>query len=153
MYTFLLALHSLFRWLVLISLIYSIYRAYMGYTRKDTFTKSDNAWRHWTATIAHTQLIIGIILYIKSPIVQYYWSTHDSSTVFEVFFFSIIHFILMLVSVVIVTIGSAKAKRKTTDSDKYKTMLVWFVVTLIIILIAIPWPFSPLSARPYFRPF
>jgi len=30
-------------------------------------------------------------------------------------------------------------------------MLLFFVVALIIILIATPWPFSPFAGRPYFR--
>jgi cbb3-type cytochrome oxidase subunit 3 len=30
-------------------------------------------------------------------------------------------------------------------------MLVWFTIALIIIFIAIPWPFSPFANRPYFR--
>jgi len=57
----------------------------------------------------------------------------------------------MLTAIVIITIGSALAKRKKTDKEKFKTMLVWFSAALLIIFIAIPWPFSPLANRPYIR--
>jgi hypothetical protein len=154
MYSTLLNFHSVVRWFVLVSLIYSIYRAYIGYTQNKSFSSADNAWRHWTATIAHIQLIIGIILYIKSPIVQYFWSNFSKAISNSgMTFFALIHSFLMITSVVIVTIGSALAKRKPTAKQKYKTMLVWFSIALIIIFTAIPWPFSPLANRPYFRPF
>ncbi len=154
MYSFLLVSHSIFRWLVLLSLIFSIYRAYLGYTQNKVFSKSDNALRHWTATIAHLQLTIGIILYIKSPIVDYFWDNLNQALKNpDATFFGLYHFLLMITSIIILTIGSALAKRKTTDKEKYKTMLIWFSIALLIIFAAIPWPFSPLANRPYIRTF
>jgi len=154
MYSTLLVFHSLIRWLVLAFLLYSIYRAFVGYINNKTFSKTDNAFRHWTATIAHIQLMIGIILYTQSPIVKYFWrKTETGLQNLDLTFYSIIHIFLMLTAIVVLTIGSALTKRKPTDQEKFKTMLVWFSIALIIIFIAIPWPFSPLSGRPYFRIF
>jgi hypothetical protein len=154
MYQHLLVFHSIFRWLVLGSLLLTIYKAYTGYSQNRPFSKGDNSLRHWTATIAHTQLVIGIILYIKSPNTQYFWRNFSEAiNYFDTTFFALYHFLLMLTSVVLVTIGSALAKRKPTDKEKFKTMLIWFSVTLLVIFIAIPWPFSPLANRPYFRLF
>lgn len=152
MYQTFLYFHSIVRWLVLLSLIFAIYRAYIGYISKTIFTKTDNSIRHWTATIVHTQLVIGIILYTQSPISKYFWNNfNDSIQNLDTTFFGLIHLLLMLTAIVFITIGSALAKRKTTDKEKFKTMLVWFSICLIIIIIAIPWPFSPLANRPYFR--
>jgi hypothetical protein len=154
MYPTLLILHSLFRWLVLGTLIVSIYRAYIGFSNNKTFSKIDNSLRHWTATTAHIQLIIGIILYTKSPLIKYFWGNFNATIhVWEVSFFGIVHSLLMITSVVLVTIGSALAKRKKTDREQYKTMLIWFSIALLIVFIAIPWSFSPLANRPYFRTF
>ncbi len=154
MYSTVLALHSLFRWFVLISLCYAIYRAYSGYVNKYEFSMLDNKVRHWTATIAHIQLILGILVYIKSPIIQYYFSDFKNLiSDWDFTFFGLIHFALMISAVVIITIGSAKAKRKKTDPEKFKTILVTYAIALFIIFIAIPWPFSPLANRPYIRPF
>jgi hypothetical protein len=154
MYPTLLVLHSLFRWLVLGTLIFSIYRAYVGFTKNKTFSKSDNSLRHWTATTAHVKFIIGITLYTKSPLIKYFLGNFKETIhVWETSFFGIIHSLLMLTSVVLITIGSAFAKRKKTDKEQCKTMLLWFSVALLIIFIAIPWPFSPLANRPYYRTF
>ncbi len=144
--------HSIMRWLVLASIVYAIYRAYRGYSSNTQFSKTDNAVRHWTATIAHIQLLIGIILYTQSPIIKYFWQNFNEAVQnLDLAFFSLLHLILMLAAIILITIGSALSKRKTTDKEKFKTMLVWFSVSLIIIFIAIPWPFSPLANRPYFR--
>lgn len=152
MYQTLLVFHSLIRWLLLLLLVYSIYRAYTGVKSKRVFTKTDNALRHWTATVAHIQLIFGILVYIKSPIIRFFYS-NPSEAIYhpETTFFSLIHSLLMLTAIVILTIGSALTKRKSTDEGKFKTMLLWFSITLIIIFVAVPWPFSPLAARPYYR--
>lgn len=154
MYQALISYHSIVRWLVLVSLIVAIYRAYKGYVSKGNFTNMDNAIRHWTATFAHIQLLIGIILYSQSPIITYFWASFkDAIQNIDTAFFSLIHMALMSAAILLITIGSAIAKRKQTDNEKFKTILVWFSISLIIIFIAIPWPFSPLANRPYFRTF
>lgn len=152
MYQTLTFYHSIMRWLVLASLLYAIYRAYKGYFLNSQFSKSDNAVRHWTATIAHIQLVIGITLYTQSPIIKYFWHNFKEAIHnMDVAFYGLIHIILMLTAIILITIGSSLAKGKTTDKEKFKTMLIWFLISLIIIFIAIPWPFSPLARRPYFR--
>lgn len=152
MYQTLTFYHSIMRWLVLASLLYAIYRAYKGYKLNAQFSKADNAVRHWTATIAHIQLVIGITLYTQSPIIKYFWRNFNEAIHhLDITFFGLLHIILMLTAIILMTIGSALSKRKATDKEKFKTMLVWFSISLLIIFIAIPWPFSPLANRPYFR--
>lgn len=152
MYQTLTFYHNFTRWLVLAGLLFAIYRAIRGYYSKAAFSKTDNAVRHWTATIAHIQLVIGMVLYFKSPIINYFWSNFkDAINIFEIVFWGFIHTFLMFSAIVLITIGSALAKRKLNDRDKFKTMLIWFSIALVIIFIAIPWPFSPLANRPYFR--
>ncbi len=152
MYQTLTFLHSTFRWLVLLSLLYAIFIAYKGYFSNKEFSKTDNTVRHWTATIAHVQLILGIIFYSQSPIIKYFWKNFsDAKQSLDLLFFGLIHISLMLLAIVLITIGSAVSKRKPTDKEKFKTMLIYFFIALLIIFIAIPWPFSPLANRPYFR--
>lgn len=140
------------RWLVLASLLLALYRAYKGYFSKSSFSKLDNAIRHWTATIAHIQLMIGMILYFQSPLTKYFLANFNKAVQdFNLLFFGLIHSLLMLFSIVLITIGSAIAKRKENDEEKFRTMMIWFSVALIILFIAIPWPFSPFSQRPYLR--
>lgn len=154
MYLILLALHSLIRWFVLISLIFAIFRAYSGWFSKREFSRLDNSIRNLAVTTAHTQFLLGIALYFVSPVVSYF--LHNFGTAVhmrEIRFFGMEHVTVMFVAIAIITIGSSKAKRKVTGQEKFKTMAIWFTIGLILILSSIPWTFSPLISRPYFRPF
>jgi hypothetical protein len=136
-YPLLLSLHSLLRWLVLTGLIYALYRGIRGWAGRHVFSSLDNKVRHISATLAHVQLAAGYVLYFNSPLTQW--------------FFRSLHIILMTLSIILITIGSAAAKRKTSDPAKFRTMTVWYAVAIMIIFLAIPWPFSPLAQRPLFR--
>jgi len=154
MYSVLLPLHSIIRWLVLISLLITIGKSLWGYFKQPVFSKTDNVLRHWTATFCHIQLVIGMLLYTQSPFVTYFYDTYKSGNLNpEALFFGVIHIILMFIAIVFISIGSIKAKRISPDNEKYKTILIWFSIGLIVIFLAIPWPFSPLAARPFLRPF
>lgn len=153
-YPILLVIHNALRWLVLGSLLASLGSSISGLLRHRTYQRIDQTLRVVATSIAHTQLLIGFYLYAKSPIVSYYWQAsptyHDGR---EFSFFSLIHIGLMFTSVVIMTIGSSKAKRQKTAEQKFKTTAVYFAISLLLIFIAIPWPFSPLANRPLYRSF
>jgi hypothetical protein len=154
MYSLLLATHSLVRWLVLISLLVAIFRAYKGWLGNKLFSKSDHIIRSATASIAHVQFALGIVLYCISPMVRYFLAFFKTAVhQREIRFFGMEHIAMMLIAVVLITIGSMKAKRQRTDQQRFKTMAIWFTIALIIILASIPWQFSPLTSRPYFRSF
>lgn len=114
----------------------------------------DNTARIVAASSAHLQLVIGLTLYVISPVVRYFL-TYFKEAVHqrEIRFFGMEHVTMMLLAIVLLTIGSAKTKRKTTDRQKFKTMAIWFTIALLIIFLSIPWHFSPFTSRPYFRWF
>ncbi|MBC9912913.1 hypothetical protein [Chitinophaga varians] len=153
MYASFLFLHSATRWALLISLLYAIGRGIAGWAGRRPFTRHDNLVRHLTATMAHVQLLIGYVLYFQSPLIAYFRSHVKATLPFEFRFFGWIHVLLMTVAVILLTIGSAAAKRQETDLRRFRTMTIWFVPALLLIMMAIPWPFSPLAHRPYIRMF
>ena len=154
MYSFLLALHSLIRWLVLVSLIFALYRGYSGWRLGRAFTRTDNIARIAAATAAHIQLLVGLSLYFISPIVHYFLNNFRAA-VHErnIRFFGMEHITMMLIAIIIITIGSVKAKNKSGDHEKFRAMAIWFTIALVIIFLSIPWSFSPFTHRPNFRSF
>ncbi len=156
MYPEALALHSLVRWLVLISLLFGVYRGFKGWFGNYSFSPFDNGVRKWTAIIAQIQLVIGITLYSISPLVRYF--LHHFRTALperEVRFFGMEHAVVMVAAIVVITIGSIKSRRKKTSREKYKTMAIWYSIGLLMILSSMPLPFSPppFVRRPFFRAF
>lgn len=152
MYTFLLLSHSIVRWLIVPAMFYALFRSFRGWFQSRPFTKADDTARHVTATLTHIQLMIGYILYFNSPFISYF-RAHFKEAVkqFDFLFFGLVHITLMTIAIILVTIGSSAAKRQQSDIAKFKTMAIFYTIAFIIILLTIPWPFSPLSARPYFR--
>ncbi len=152
MYSVLLVLHSFCRWLLFLALLMAIYKGFRGWLGNKPFGRGDNRLRHTTATIAHIQLVLGYILYFNSPFIRYFRQHYKEAIMqFDYVFFGMIHIALMTIAVVLVTAGSSIAKRKGTPRGQFRAMACWFLAAFLLILMAIPWPFSPLSQRPYFR--
>ena len=153
-YPYVLALHNLFRWLVLGSLVATLLSACAGWLWPRPYRPADGTLRVVATSIAHTQLLLGIYLYIISPLIKYYWANKPRfATSPEFPFFALIHISVMLTAIIVMTIGSSKAKRQKNDRQRFITTTVYFGLALLLILLAIPWPFSPLAARPWLRAF
>lgn len=154
MYTFTLALHSLNRWAVLISLILICVTSFLGWKRQLAFDRKNGILQTITLSLAHLQLVIGLYLYFISPISNYFLS-HFSEAVHEreLRFFGMEHILVMLLAIILITIGSSKVKKATADVQKFKLQFIWFGIGLLLILSSIPWSFSPLISRPLFRLF
>ncbi len=154
MYSILLTLHSFVRWLVLASLLFAIYKSYQGWFSKKHFTKFDNFIRHSTATVSHVQFLIGLLLYYVSPVVDYFFKNFNEAVHSrEIRFFGMEHSLMMFIAISVISAGSMIAKTKVKDTEKFKTMAIWNTIALFIIVVSIPWGFSPLVSRPYFRLF
>lgn len=154
LYSFLLAFHSFWRWVVLVTLITSVFRSYIGKKDKLVFSRKDDQLRLLTVISAHIQLTIGVVLYAVSPIVSYFWNNFGKAVhERQIRFFGMEHITVMISAVVILTIGSSKVKKQEDDYKKYSTMFFWFGIALLLILSSIPWSFSPLTSRPNFRVF
>ncbi len=153
-YPILLVIHNAVRWLVLGSLLIALVTSYWGWLRPRPYRPVDQTIRTVTTSILHTQLLIGFYLYFISPIVTYYWrSSPDSTQSPEFRFFGLIHIGLMFTSVIVMTVGSSLAKRQSDSRQKFRTTAIYFTIGLVLILIAVPWPFSPLAVRPWSRTF
>ncbi len=92
---------------------------------------------------AHTQLLVGLILYFVSPFVQF------GSKVPENRFFTMEHSSMMIVAIVFMTLARILSKKGKTDASKFKRLFTYSFIALLIIIMAIPWPFSHV-ARPWF---
>ena len=116
MYTTLLSLHSVFRWLVVIGVTNTLYRAYLGIAGNKSFTTTDANTRKYTVIAAHIQLIIGLAIYLLSPLTQYFISNFGTAVkVREMRFYGMEHSIVMLLAIVLITIVSAASKKKDNN--------------------------------------
>ncbi len=152
MYPFVLALHSWTRYAVVASLLYTTVRSLYGWRARTRYTHTDNTTRQFTVAAVHIQVVIGFVVYFCSPLLDYFRSDIKAGLdIPDLRFFGVLHLACMLVASVVLTIGGAKARRASGDTQRFRTVALYFLAAAIIILLAVPWPFSPFAARPWIR--
>ena len=137
-YQFFVHAHSGWRWIVLFLLLAAIVRTNIGWKSNKEFTDKDRKLVMFSMITFHLQVLVGIILYFLSPKVQYINEMMGNSVLR---FFTIEHFLMMLLSMALITVGYSKSKKATDSKSKFKYAAIFFTVALIIMLAAIPWPF------------
>ena len=152
MYAGLLSLHSWLRWAILILEIVAIYKSFTGMTAGRPFGAGDKKVGLFLMIAAHTQLLVGIYLYLSGPwgiasIQNLGFGAAMKDKVAR--FYGVEHIFGMLVAIVLITIGRGVAKKAIPDGMKHKRSFWFFLVALVIILATIPWPFRAGIARPW----
>ena len=140
---------------MLLMMLYAIYSAVKSFFGGRKFSKTDEKLRKYVMIFAHIQLIMGIWLYLASPMIHDFWGNFKVAVHIKAMrFFAMEHSVMMILSIAVITIGAILTKRMKTEDHKVKMQLVWLVVALAMILVSIPWEFNPwVEGRPYFRGF
>jgi hypothetical protein len=147
MYIGLLHTHSLIRWIMLLLLIITVFRAYNGWKSNRSFTPGDKKLALFTLIFSHIQLLVGFVLYMVSPMVQSALSDMGAAMKDRMLrFWAVEHISAMIIAILIITFGHAMYKRAQNDSDKFKKIFIYFLAGLLLILITIPWPFTQTGA-------
>lgn len=146
-------LHNLLRYAIVIFLIINVVKSFLGWFGKKKYTAGDNKLSLFLFITAHLQLVIGLVLYFISDIVQGYKAMpmidimQDSVARFWV----VEHMLSMIVGIVIITLGRIMAKKAKTDGAKFRRQAIYFTLAMVIIFAAIPWPWAAEGiARPWF---
>ena len=150
MYTGLLHLHNLLRYIVVVLLIIAVVKSFIGWFGKKNYTEADNKVSLFLFISAHLQLVIGFVLYFISPIVETALNDFGGSMKDPVLrYWGIEHISSMIIGIAIITLGRIMAKKGKNDSAKFRRQAVYFVLAMVLIFSAIPWPWSAI-ARPWF---
>jgi high-affinity Fe2+/Pb2+ permease len=139
--------HSGLRWIALILIIFAIINAFTGGKQGRNFEKKDKMINLFTLISFHTQLLLGLILYLTSVKVQF-TSGFMKEAVLR--FFAVEHPLMMLISIGLVTIGYSKSKKAESNKAKFKKITVFYTLALVILLAGIPWPFREALGSKWF---
>ena len=140
MYTGLLHTHSGLRWILLVLLIFIVIRTLMGWAQKKPFGPAEFTIARITFIVSHIQLLLGVILYFLSPIVQTGMDDMGSGMKESgIRFWLVEHPLLMVVGIVLISVGFIKGKRQEEGVAKQKTIAIFYGIALLAILAGIPW--------------
>jgi uncharacterized membrane protein len=130
LYSFFQHLHSGFRYVVLVLIVAAALGALIGLISKKPYSEGNRKLNLFALISAHTQLLIGIILYFVSPFVKFNNSTmKDPITRF----FTVEHWVMMVIAIVLITVGHSKSKKATSPEAKHKAIFIFYLLALVII--------------------
>ncbi len=150
-YSFLLSAHSWFRWAVLISGVIAVVLSFRGASGNRAWTQTDRKAQLAYITSLDLQFLLGILLYLVSPLIRGGLADFGGSMkVGAVRFFLMEHLVLMVAALVVAHIFSARSKKAISDAGRQKTWRTGALLSLLLVLASIPWPFLSFG-RPLFR--
>lgn len=130
--------HSGLAYLLLAVLIFAILYTLIGFMGNKPFTDGNRKVALIGLIAAHIQLVIGLVLYFVSPNGLSNFSggnMKDSGARLLM----LEHPLTMIIAIVLITIGYSRAKKLTDSNARYKKILIFFTLGLILILSRIPW--------------
>ena len=155
MYEGILGLHSILRWALIIFLIVNIIR--VNVEAGEHFDLLDRKWSLRLLITTHLNLLAAIYLYFfgKNGIKildEEKYSLKDVMHTSWLRYWIIEHPSMMLFSIILITISHSFSKKDMVPLKKHKIMSILYIVALIVIIAAAPWPFRNVGiARPIFR--
>src|SRR5690349_4643975 len=145
MYTSLLFVHGWLRWLVLLAGLLALVSAITGVNTRRPWTPDDDKAGRWFTIALDVQMLIGLILYgLLSPVTRGAFidmaaAMKDAPTRF----FAVEHPTGMIVALALAHIGRVRVRKAADSESRHKRALIFFGLSLLILLLSIPWPFGP----------
>lgn len=133
-YIFVKDLHSGFRYIVFVLVLIAIIQSLLGWLGKKPYTELNRKLNLFALISAHTQLLIGIVLYFLSPLVQFNAGTMKNDTTR---YFTVEHWVMMIIAIVLITIGHSKSKKIILPEAKHKTIAIYYIIAFLVIIGAI----------------
>jgi uncharacterized membrane protein YozB (DUF420 family) len=145
-YPFVLTLHSLTRWAVVVLGVAALATALLGWFGKKPWNERDRKIGSFLAISMDIQLLLGLLLYgVLSPVTQRAFSDFGGAMRDrELRFWAVEHIFLMVVAVVLVHVGQVVSKRAPNDTARYRRLAIFFGLTILCVFLAIPWDSRPL---------
>ena len=148
MYPLVLTLHSLVRWAIVIVGVVAVVRAFMGWRGNKPWAQLDDRLGLGFTSVMDLNLLLGLLLYfVLSPITT--GALRDMGAAMgnsALRYFAVEHILIMIIAVVVAHIGRSRSKKAANDTGKHKQAAIFFAISLVLVFLAIPWPFMSAGA-------
>lgn len=136
METGLMHAHSYLAYLAIIIVAIATFNAIHGWLTNRTFEAKDRKIALFGLIATHTQMLIGIILYLVMGWYNAFPAgMKDSLTRLKM----LEHPLINLIAIALITVAFSKHKKITDSKSKFKAIAIMYSIALILILSRIPW--------------
>ncbi len=136
LYNILQKFHSGWAYLALLLLVIAVANAAIGKFSKKEFKPIDRKISLFGMLSIHIQLLVGLILYFVSPLGFASLGEMADKTIRMT---SLEHPLINLIAVALITVGWSKHKSALTSDDKFKKIMFFYGIGLLLITSRIPW--------------
>ena len=140
MYIGLKHLHSFLPYLLLTVLLFAFVKSVIAYRGQHPHTDGHRKNGLILLILAHTQFLIGGILYFISPMstggLNNLGAAMKDSTLR---LYTLEHPLMMILAIVLITMAYSKSKKDISSHLKHKIKCIYFGLALVLILSKIPW--------------
>lgn len=134
MHTGLLHTHSLLRYFVLIMLVVVVIVSLQRWLGKKPYTGLDNKLGLYLFIFTHFQLLVGLVLYFISPMVQFNAGTMKNP---ELRYWAVEHISLNIIAIVFITLARTTSKKMTDDVARHKRLFIFNALALLLIVVSL----------------
>ena len=124
-------LHSGFRYIVFILVLIAIIQSLLGWFGQKPYTSLNRKINLFALISAHTQLLIGVVLFFISPLVAFNSDTMKNEVTR---YFTVEHWVGMIIAIVLITIGHSKSKKIILPESKHRTVAIYYIIAFLIIV-------------------
>lgn len=155
MFIALLTFHNLLRWPVIILGAIVIVRALSGWLGKKSWNTADDRAGLLYTILFDLQILIGLILYFfASPLTTAALRNFGGAMSDSLMrFYAVEHIALMLLALGAAHLGRSLSRKATSAALRFKRAAIWYGLSILLLLTAIPWPFFSSYGRPLLRLF
>jgi len=153
-YSILLSLHNLNRWLVLLVGLWATWQVTRGWLGQRSWQPHDTTLIQVFTRVVDLQFLLGLALYllpgalIQAALQNIAWAQIMQERLLR--FFTLEHPLQMIIAVVLVNVALATAKRVTHERRRFRWSAILLIITMLLIVLAIPWP-GFYYGRPWLR--
>lgn len=146
-YHVVILLHSATRWAVLALGAYALLRTATGILAKGGWLPADDKARKFFPIALDIQVVVGVLLMFVSPVAQHAFSDLGTAMGDRALRIAVVeHPFIAIAALAIAHVGSSKVRKVKEPRAKFKTMLLFYAMALLLLVARMPaWKWPTLS--------
>ena len=134
MYPFFKYFHSGLRYIVLVLVVAAVIQSLLGWLGKKTYTEGNRKLNLFALISAHTQLLIGLVLYFLSPLVQFSKGAMKNP---ETRYWTAEHITMMILAIILITVGYSRSKKVLLPEKKHLNIFIFYFLAVLIVVVTL----------------